>query len=148
MFGQPVGEVGIGLGVERGHPQDNRLAFDARTHRRQLDGVADDADVKRSVDTLAHHGDDDLGPDRAAHQIDRFIQAQAEHGIAVNMGDVITRLDARGIGRRAVDRRDHFHIALVLSDLDPEAAKLAAGLDPHVCGVIGGQITGMRDRAN
>ncbi len=50
---------------------------------------------------------------------------------------------ARSAGR-AVDRRDDLHAAVLLRDLDAEAAELALGLDPHVVEVVGRQVARMR----
>jgi hypothetical protein len=92
---------------------------------------------KGSSARLAHHGDDDLGAHRAAHHVHRLVERQAQHAFAVDMGDEIARLDPGLVGGRVVDGRDDLDEALFLRDLDAQPAELAAGLHPHVGGVVG-----------
>ncbi len=125
-------KVVIGLVVEGGDAQDDRIAFDPRLGGGQLDRVADDRHVEGLIRALAGDGDDDLGPDRPAHLVDRLIERQAKHAFAVDMGDEIAGLDAGLVGRGAVDGRDDLDEAVLLRDLDTETAEFAAGLDPHV----------------
>ena len=64
-------------------------------------------------------------------------ERQPQHALAVHLGDEVARLDPGAVGRRAVDRRDHLDEAVLLRDLDAEAAELAPGLHPHVVEVVG-----------
>jgi hypothetical protein len=80
----------------------------------------------------AHDGQGDRRVDLAAHLVDRLVQREAEHLLAVDMGDQVVAQDAGALGRRVVDRRHHLDEAVFHGDLDAEAAELAAGLDLHV----------------
>ena len=79
-----------------------------------------------------------------AHALDRLGQAEALDRLAVEVGDQIARLESGAIGRRVVDRRDHFHEAAFHGDLDAEPAELAAGLHLHVAEALGIEIARMR----
>ena len=92
----------------------------------------------------AHDGELDLGVDRPAHLVDRVGQVEADHRLAVDVGDEVAGLDA-GLGRRrVVDRRDHLDDAVLHRDLDAEAAELALGLHLHVGEAFGVEIARMR----
>ena len=73
----------------------------------------------------------------AAHLVDRVLQREALHGLAVECGDDIARLDAGPRRRRVVDRADHLDEAVVLGHLDAEPAELALGLHLHVAERLG-----------
>ena len=60
------------------------------------------------------------------------------------MGDEVSGLNTSGGRRGVINRRDNFDKALFLRDFDAQTAKFTTGLNPHVAGVIGGQIAGVR----
>ena len=89
----------------------------------------------------------DLGVHRAAHLLDRLVEGQALHRLAVEMGDDVVGHDA-GLGRRRlVDRRDDLDQAVFHGDLDAEAAELAARLHLHVAEALGVHVARMRVEA-
>ena len=96
---------------------------------------------------FALDGQLDLGVGRAAHLVDRVVQAQPLHGLAVERQDQVARLDAGAAGRRVVDRADHLDEAVVLRHLDAEAAELAAGLHLHVAERLGVHVVAVRVEA-
>ena len=65
-------------------------------------------------------------------------------GVVVDRGDDVARQDAGLGGRRVVDRRDDLDEAVLLGDLDAEAAELALGLDLHVLERLGVHVARMR----
>ena len=67
-----------------------------------------------------------------------------DHGLAVQRGDDVARLDAGARRGRVVDRRDDLDDALVLVDLDPQTAEFAPGLDLHVLERLGVHIGTVR----
>ena len=86
----------------------------------------------------------DLGVDRAAHLLDRLVEGQALHRLAVEMGDDVVGHDAGLGGGRVVDRRHHLDQPVFHGDLDAEAAELAAGLHLHVAEALGVHVARMR----
>ena len=86
----------------------------------------------------------DLGVDRAAHLLDRLVEGQALHRLAVEMGDDVVGHDAGLGGGRVVDRRDDLDQAVFHRDLDAEAAELAAGLHLHVAEALRLHVARMR----
>ena len=60
------------------------------------------------------------------------------------MADHVAGLDARLVGRGAVDGRDDLDETVLLRHLDADAAELALGLDLHRGKVLGVHIAGMR----
>ena len=93
---------------------------------------------------FAADGHDHLLADRPAKRFDDFIQCQPEGLLSVDEDDQIARLDPRQVGRRAVDRRDDLQDAVLLGDLDPDAAELALGLDLHLFEIARRHVTGVR----
>ena len=93
---------------------------------------------------LAHDGQLDLGVDRAAHLLDRLVEGQALHLLAVELGDDVVRQDAGLGGGRVVDRRDDLDEAVFHRDLDAEAAELAARLHLHVAEALRVHVARMR----
>ena len=86
----------------------------------------------------------DLGVRRAAHLVHRVVQRHADQRLAVQRGDDVARLDAGAGGGRVIDRGDDLDDALVLIDLDPEAAEFALGLDLHVLERFGVHVGAVR----
>ena len=114
-----------------------------RTHRLNLDDVADDLDF---LDVLLGTARDFQGHrriDRAAHLVDRLVEGQALHGFAVDVGDDVARQNARLRGRRVVDRRDDLDQPVFLRDLDAQTAELALGLHLHVAEALGVHVARM-----
>src|SRR5271157_3499863 len=90
--------------------------------------LSPDACLSLRSAAFAPDGQRDPAVRRAAHAVDRLVQRQALHGLAVQRHDQVARLDARAAGRGVVDRAYDLDVAGVLRDLDAEAAELAAGL--------------------
>ncbi len=133
-----------GLLGELGHAQHAHIALDPALGRGDLDVGAGDHDVEGLVGAFAHDGDGDVRADRPAHLVHRVREGQAQHALAVDMGDEVVGLDP-GLGRGGVvDRRHHLDEAVLHGDLDPEAPELALGLHLHVVEGAGGQIGRMR----
>ena len=120
------------------------VALDARAHRSHADDVARDRDLDRLVLALAHDGQLDLGVDRAAHLLDRLVQGEPLHLLAVELHDDVVRHDAGLGGGRLVDRGDDLHEAVFHRDLDAEPAELAARLDLHVAEAFRVHVARMR----
>ena len=122
-----------GLFVELGDAQITDVAaLFTRAHRLDADRVADDLDLQRLGGALAADGQRDRRIDRAAHLVDRLVQAEALHLIAVEMGDEVAGAHAGAGGRGLVDRGDDLDEAVLHGDLDAEATELAARLHLHV----------------
>ena len=120
------------------------VALDAHAHRTHADDVARDRDLDRLVLTLAHDGQLDLGVHRPAHLLDRLVQGQALHLLAVELGDDVVRHHAGLGGRRVVDRGDDLDEAVLHRDLDAEAAEFAARLHLHVAEALRVHVARMR----
>ncbi len=119
--------------------------LDMRAHRLNLDDVADDLEVERrpsSAPRMIFSVTAELIG--AAHLVDRLVERQALHALAVDADDDVAGLDA-GLGRRrVVDRRDDLDHAVLLGHLDAEAAELALGLHLHVAIGLGVHVARMR----
>ena len=100
--------------------------------------------VDRLVLALAHDGELDLGVHRAAHFLDRLVQGETLHLLAVELGDDVVGHDAGLGGGRLVDRRHHLDQAVFHGDLDAEPAEFAAGLHLHVAEALRIHVAGMR----
>ena len=138
---QPFG----GLLVELGEPDiADVVAFHLRAHRAHADDVARDRHLDRLVLALAHDGELDLGIHRAAHLLDRLVQGEALHLLAVELRDDVVGHDAGLGGGRLVDRRHHLDQAVFHGDLDAEPAEFAAGLHLHVPEALRIHVAGMR----
>ena len=108
-----------------------------------MDDVALQGDFKRFL-LAAQHGQRHAAADLAAHLLDRLIEGQALHRLAIDLGDEITRLHA-GLGRgRVIHRRHDLDQSILHGDFDAETAKLAFGLDLHVLVFLGIHIARMR----
>ena len=59
---------------------------------------------------------------RAAHLVDRLVERAAVDQLAVEMGDIVARLDAGAEGRRILGRRDDLDRAVLHGDGEAEAA--------------------------
>ena len=79
-----------------------------------------------------------------AHLLDRLVQGQALHLLAVELRDDVVRHDAGFRGGRLVDRRDDLDEAVFHRDLDAEPAELALGLHLHVAEVLRVHVARMR----
>src|SRR5690606_25265582 len=112
-------------------PQIAVVALHAYGDDLRLDHLADDLDVER-VGLFAGDGQGDRLARFAAHLLDRLVDRQAQHALAVHGGDVVAGLDAGLGGRSAVHRRDHLDHAVLAGDLDAQPAVLATGLVAHV----------------
>ena len=80
----------------------------------------------------------------AAHLVDRLLEGEPEHLLAVEMGHQVSRLDAGALRGRVVDRRDHLDEAVLHRDLDTEAAELATRLNLNFLVALGVVILRMR----
>ena len=120
------------------------VAFDTHADRADADHVARDRDLDRLVLTLAHDGQLDLGVHRPAHLLDRLVQGEALHLLAVELRDHVVRHHAGLRGGRLVDRRDDLDEAVFHRDLDAEPAELALGLHLHVAEVLRVHVARMR----
>ena len=129
--------------VEGRHLDIADVVFAARLDRVDADDVADDLDLERVLDALAHDRQRDRGVDGTAHLLDRLLQCQAVDRLVIQMRDEVVGLDA-GAGRRGVvDRRDDLDDAALHRHLDAKAAEFAAGLHLHVLEVLAVEIGGM-----
>ncbi len=86
----------------------------------------------------------DLGVDQPAHLLDRLVEREPLHRLAVEMGDDVVGHDAGLVRGRVVDRGDHLDQAVLHRDLDAEPAELAAGLHLHVAEALGVHVARMR----
>ena len=135
-----------GLLVELGDADDSRrrrLPCRERTERTRMTSRVIETSNGLSA-PLRMMRELDLGVDRAAHLLDRLVEGEALHRLAVEMGDDVVRHDAGLGGGRLVDRRDHLDQAVLHGDLDAEAAELAAGLHLHVAEALGVHVARMR----
>ena len=119
------------------------IPFGARPHGLDLDHRAGDGDLERLA-VGAAHGEQDVGVGRTAHALDGLGEREPQHRFVVEMGDQVAGLQARAMGRRVVDRRDHLDEPVLHRDLDPEPADLAAALDLHFAEILGVQVARMR----
>ena len=86
----------------------------------------------------------DPGVRRTPHAIDRIVQRQSEHGLAIECSDDVAGLDPGLKRRRVIDRRDDLDQALILGHFQTEAAELALGLDLHVLERFGVHVGAVR----
>ncbi len=142
-----LGEGGLGLVggllVEAGDAQDAVVAVEAGDRGLRLDHLAHDLHVE-GIGFLAGDGQGHRLAGLAAHLLDRVVDRQAQHALAVHGGDVVAGLHAGGEGGRAVHRRDHLDHAVLAGDLDAQAAVFAARLVAHVVEVLGVEVAGVR----
>ena len=144
MVSIAVSQIVEGLFGERGDLHVADVVLDAVLDGLHLDDVAHDRDLDRLVGAFAQDGQLDRRVDQAAHLLDRVVQGQAAHVLAVDLRNIVAGAHA-GLGRRGVvDRRDHLDQLVLHGDLDAEAAELALGLDAHVLGRFGIEVGGMR----
>ena len=130
---------------ECGNPRDDNLVVHhPRTHRTDLDDGAGYREVERLFHPAAADGERDLGVNGAAHLVDRLLEGEPEHLLAVEMGHQVSWLDAGALRGRVVDRRDHLDEAVLHRDLDTEAAELATRLNLNFLVALGVVILRMR----
>ncbi len=82
--------------------------------------------------------------DFAAHLVDRVVEGHALDVRAVDGADEVAREDAGFRRRSVVDRSDDLDEAVLLHDLDAEAAEGAARLHLHVGEALGVHVARMR----
>ena len=114
-----------GLLVEGGDADIADIANRFRLDHFRADDFTRHADVE-GFDAVAHDSDGKRLTHGAAHLLHGIIQRQADDRLAIDGGQEVAGLDAGARRRRAVHRRDDFHEAVLRSDLDAEAAELAA----------------------
>ena len=83
------------------------VVLDLPLDRLQFDPLAGDVQVERLVAARPDDRQLDLAAWSAAHLLDRLVQAEAIKELAIDVGDVIPRLDPRAIRRRILGRGDH-----------------------------------------
>ncbi len=81
------------------------IALEVAADRADLDDRTGDRDVEILIDVGPMDGEHDVCSDQPAHAVDRLGQRKAEHLLAVEMGDQVTRLQPGLESRRVVDRR-------------------------------------------
>ena len=122
----------------------NVVVLDLRTHRLDVDEIADDGEVLGLLlgawNDLELHG----RIDRAAHFLDRLIERQPLRRLVVDRGDDVAREDARLGRRRIVDRGHDLDEAVLLRHLDTQAANSAFRLDLHVAELFCVHVARMR----
>ena len=85
--------------------------------------------------------DRDLAARLAAHALDRVGELHVLGGEALDLQDAVAGLDARAVGRRALDGRDHGQHVVPQRDLDAEARRSC----PLVSTCISRYISGSRN---
>src|SRR4029077_8349707 len=113
-------------------------------HRAHANDVARDRHLDRLFLTPAHDGQLDLGVHRPAHLLDRLVQGEALHLLAVELRDDVVRHHSGLGGGRMVDRGDNLHQAVFHGDLDAETAELPARLHLHVAEALRVHVARMR----
>ncbi|MNQ88019.1 hypothetical protein D3C85_1032680 [compost metagenome] len=114
------------LEARQADPPDGVVVQHLGLDRLHADLRARDRDRERAFLALAVDRQRDLGAGLAAHALDRLLQRQAAHGLVVDAGDQVARLDAGAEGGGVLDRVDDLDQAFLLRDLDPQAGKAAA----------------------
>ena len=139
-----VDETHIGLLVEAGDPDIADVgALEVRLHRLDLDVGAGELHVE-GLAALAADRELDIAVDGTAHLLHGLVQRQSLHLLAVDLHDVVVRLDPGARGGRVVDRRDDLDEAVLHGDLDAEAAELAAHLRLQVAKILRIEIARVR----
>ena len=109
------------------------LPFD----RAKLDPLAVHGELERLVAAGADQRQLDPGSGIAAHLFDRFVERQAVHQLAVDVGDVIARLDPRAPRRRVLGRGNHLYRSVLDRHGQAEPAIIAVGGGPQLVEIIG-----------
>ena len=126
------------------NPDVANVALLAEGHRAHLDFVTHQRDVELFLRRAAQNGQLDRGIDLAAHFLDRLVQGQPLHLLAVNAADDVIGQNAGTRGGGVVNRGDDLDEALFLRHFNAKATKLAGGLRLHVGIALGVHVAGMR----
>ena len=131
-------DVDIDVADLAAHLPFDRLLDDHFARQRHFDGLVATGADQRQRDVRAR---------APAHLSDRLVQRLTEDQMAVDMGDIVARLDPGAARRRILLRRDYLDRAVLHRDGQPEAAVIPLGHDPHVVEVERIDIGGMRVEA-
>src|SRR5207237_1080184 len=109
-----------------------------------LDDLARHGDVEDLGRVLALEGERDLRVLRPAHLLDRIDERHVLGELAVDLHDLVARLDTGPIGGRVLDRRHDGEQAVAVGDLDAEPAAARLGIDLELLVEIGCQVGAVR----
>ena len=135
------------VNVEGVDVDDADLVLDLPLDRLELDRLAGEGDVEGLVAAGAHDSQRDLAARRAAHLVDGLVERAAIEQAGVEMGDVVTGLEARLVCRSVLLRRHDLDRAVFHRDREAEAAIAALGLRPHILAVARVEIGAVRIEA-
>ena len=93
--------------------------LDLPLHRAKLDPLTNDGHVERLVAARPNDRELHRSARIALHLLDRLVERDAVQKLAVDVGDVIARLDARAPRRRVLCRSDHFHVPSSIETVSP-----------------------------
>ena len=118
--------------VELGNPQVANPVVQGGFDHINMDDLARQGDRNGLGCFFTHKGQGNFGVGLAPHSLDRFVQRGAVYCVPIHGNNVIARLDPRAKARCAINGGDNADMAILLLQLQTQAAKFALHLDHHV----------------
>ena len=126
------------------HYMADRAVLDLPGNRLELDQAARHIEVEGLVAAGTKHGEADRGAGLAAHAGNRFVEFEAVDQFAIEMGNVVARLDAGFVGRTAAEGRDDLNRAIFADNRQAETGIIAVDHRFEPLEVRSVEIAGMR----